>query len=122
MALVLGSRQRPIKIAFNLANFALVAVVSLTVLYAIADLDGPRPTRRDWLAAFAATMSATVLSALTIATVITLSGGAPQYQKLPEMLRFGGLVALANTSLALLAVSILWLDPIAPLVARSFRS
>ena len=111
VALVIGSRQRPIKIAFNLANFGLVAVVSLTVLYAIADLD-TTPDPRDWLAAFAATMSATVLSALTIATVITLSGGAPQYQKLPEMLRFGSMVALANTSLALLAVSILWLDPL----------
>ena len=28
------------------------------------------------------------------------------------MLRFGSMVALANTSLALLAVSILWLDPL----------
>ena len=41
-----------------------------------------------------------------------MSGGAPQYQKLPEMIQFGGLVAIANTSLALLAVSVLWLDPL----------
>ncbi len=109
-ALMLGSRQRAIKIAFNLANFGLVAVVSLTVLYAIADMDST-PDIRDWVAAFAATMSATVLSALTIASVITVSGGAPQFEKLPEMIRFGSMVALANTSLALLAVSILWLDP-----------
>ena len=51
--------------------------------------------------------------AFTIATVIVLSGGAPRYQKLPEMIQFGGLVALANTSLALLAVTILWIDPVA---------
>ena len=31
--------------------------------------------------------------------------------KLPEMLRFSGMVALANTSLALLAVTVLWVDP-----------
>ena len=43
--------------------------------------------------------------------MISLSGGAPQFQKLPEMLQFGGLVAVANTSLALLAVSIMWIDP-----------
>jgi diguanylate cyclase (GGDEF)-like protein len=109
-ALVLGSRQRFIKIAFNLANFGFVAVVSLTVLYSIANLNST-PDARDWVAAFAATMSATVLSALTIASVITVSGGAPQFEKLPEMIKFGSMVALANTSLALLAVSILWLDP-----------
>jgi len=110
-ALVFGSRQRAIKVAFNLANFTLVAVVSLTVLYSIATLDGA-PTAGDWVAAFAATLAATILSALSIATVITLSGGAPQFEKLPEMVRFGSMVAFANTSLALLAVAILWLDPV----------
>ena len=110
-AFVLGSRQRPIKIAFNLANFALVAVVSLAVLYSIATLDGA-PTAGDWAAAFAATLAATILSALSIATVITLSGGAPQFEKLPEMIRFGSMVAFANTSLALLAVAILWFNPV----------
>jgi len=111
VALVLGSHQRAIKLAFNLANFMLVAVVSLTVLYSIADMAGA-PHPQEWVAAFAATLSATVLSAVTIATVITISGGAPQYEKLPEMVQFGSMVAFANTSLALLAVSILWLDPV----------
>ena len=66
----------------------------------------------DWLAAFAATLAATFVSALTIATVITLSGGAPQFKKLPEMIQFGSMVAVANTSLALLAVAVLWIDPV----------
>ena len=48
------------------------------------------------------------VAAVTIATAISLSGGAPQFRKLPEMIQFGGLVALANTSLALLAV----VDPV----------
>ena len=110
VALLVGTKQRVIKLAFNLANFMLVTVVSLTVLYSIGRLDGA-PVAQDWLAAFAATTTGTILAALTIATVITLSGGAPQFQKLPEMIQFGGMVALANTSLALLAVSLLWLDP-----------
>ena len=58
-------------------------------------------------------LAACLLGALTIATAISLSGGAPQYQKLPEMLKFGGMVALANTSLALLAISVIWIDPLA---------
>ena len=69
------------------------------------------PGTREWLAAFAATSCATIISSLTIATVITLSGGAPQFRKLPEMIQFGLMVALANTSLALLAVAALWVNP-----------
>jgi diguanylate cyclase (GGDEF)-like protein len=109
-ALLLAARQSPLKIVFNLTNFALTAVVALS-LFARFCVSTGAPGPDDWFAAFAATLSATLLGALTIATVISLSGGAPQFQKLPEMLQFGGLVAVANTSLALLAVSIIWLDP-----------
>jgi diguanylate cyclase (GGDEF)-like protein len=109
-ALIIGSHQRVMKVSFNLANFILMAMVSLAVLYQFAHLDGA-PHIGDWLAAFAATEISTILTAVIVATVITVSGGAPQFEKLPEMIRFGSLVAFANTSLALLAVSILWLDP-----------
>jgi diguanylate cyclase (GGDEF)-like protein len=102
-------RQPPLKLVFNLTNFGLGATAALAVFHLIATPNGtPNPT--DWIAAFAATLTTTVLSALTIATAISLSGGAPQFQKLPQMVQFGGLVAVANTSLALLAVSILWID------------
>jgi diguanylate cyclase (GGDEF)-like protein len=103
--------SRFVKFAFNLANYGLIAVVSITIVLSIAAPTGP-PGLREWVAAFAATIFATVLSSLTIALVITLSGGAPQFQKLPEMIQFGSMVALANTSLALLAVTVLWLDPV----------
>ena len=111
-ALVVQSRQSPLKLSFNLANYAFIAVVTLTVFRALGSLTGP-PGPQDWLAAFSATFLGAVIGAFTIATVIVLSGGAPQYQKLPEMIQFGGLVALANTSLALLAVTILWIYPVA---------
>jgi diguanylate cyclase (GGDEF)-like protein len=106
---LLYSRQARLKFAFNLSNFAISAAVTLTVFHLLASPTGA-PDVRDWVAAFAATSMATVVSAVTIATAISLSGGAPQFQKLPEMIQFGMLVAVANTSLALLAVSILWLD------------
>jgi diguanylate cyclase (GGDEF)-like protein len=102
-------RQPPLKFVFNLTNFGLGAMAALTVFHLLASPAGT-PTLPDWLAAFAATLTTTVLSALTIATAISLSGGAPQFQKLPQMIEFGGLVAVANTSLALLAVSLLWVD------------
>jgi diguanylate cyclase (GGDEF)-like protein len=109
-ALVFTERQVLAKLAFNLGNFALTGVVSLAVFHRIVTGDaalGPV----DWGAAFAATLAATVVGALTTATVITISGGAPQYEKLPEMLQFGGIVAIANTSLALLAVSLFLVNP-----------
>jgi diguanylate cyclase (GGDEF)-like protein len=110
-ALLLGSQQRLIKTAFNLANYLFVATVSLTIVNAFADVNAPAgvPT---WIAAFAATSTAAVVSAVSIALVITLSGGAPQFEKLPEMIRFGVMVSLANTSLALLGVAILRFSPV----------
>ena len=116
LAVLLGSavalayaRQPPLKFTFNLVNFGLGATAALVVFHFVAAQAG-EPTPKDWLAAFAATLTTTVLSAVTIASAISLSGGAPQFQKLPQMIQFGGLVAVANTSLALLAVSILWVD------------
>ncbi len=111
VALLLQPRQRLIKTAFNLANFLCVATVSLAIVHAVADMTTP-PGPVEWVATFAATLSATLISGVSIASVITLSGGAPQFEKLPEMLRFGSMVALANTSLALLAVVIMQSDPL----------
>jgi diguanylate cyclase (GGDEF)-like protein len=112
VALLVTTRQSVVKIAFNLANFAFISTVALVVFQGLGSFDG-RPGTADWIAAFAAMLVACVLGAMTIATAISLSGGAPQFQKLPEMLKFGGMVALANTSLALLAISVIWIDPVA---------
>ena len=51
VALVFHSRQPPLKVAFNLANFAFIAVVTLTVFRAIGRFGG-QPAPIDWLAAF----------------------------------------------------------------------
>ncbi len=110
-ALLVQPRQRLIKTAFNLANFLCVAAISLLIVHTFADLTGtPGPV--EWVAAFGATLMAALISSVSIALVITMSGGAPQFEKLPEMLRFGIMVAFANTSLALLAVVIMQRDPL----------
>ncbi|MFL5678967.1 MAG: hypothetical protein ACJ77B_00030, partial [Chloroflexota bacterium] len=108
VALALQSREHPLKLAFNLADAALNGTIALAIFHALGSLSG-EPGPSSWFAAFAATLTTSVVAAVAIAGAISLSGGAPQFQKLPEMLQFGGLVALANTSLALLAVSILWI-------------
>jgi diguanylate cyclase (GGDEF)-like protein len=112
VALFRGGSTSMLKRSFNMANFALTAVVSLALFHAIAPLTG-HPSPQDWVAAFATTTATSVIGAVAVATAISLSGGAPQYQKLPEMLQFSLMVALANTSLALLAVTVLSTDPLA---------
>lgn len=111
LALAATSWSSPIKVAFNLANYLFLGVVSLLVFHAMAGPASGPPGPGAFLAAFAAAAVATVLGAVTIASAITLSGGAPQFEKLPEMLQFGTLVAVANTSIGLLAVTLLWTSP-----------
>ena len=94
------------KVSFNLCNFAFIAVVALAVFHAIAAGAAP-PGRRAMGRGIHGDDRRGRHRRPPIASAISLSGGAPQFQKLPEMLKFGGMVALANTSLALLAVSVM---------------
>ncbi len=109
LALLIANHDAPIKIAFNLANYLFLAAVSLVVFTGLGG--GEDPGLRTYAAAFAASGVATVLAAINIASAITASGGAPQFTKLPEMIRFGALVATANTSVGLLAVTMMWSNP-----------
>jgi diguanylate cyclase (GGDEF)-like protein len=111
VALVVAEKQARAKLAFNLSSMALSGVVALAVFHEIVTTDSTLEPI-DWAAAFGASLASTVIGALTTATVITISGGAPQFEKLPEMLQFGGTVAIANTSLALLAVSLFLVSPL----------
>jgi diguanylate cyclase (GGDEF)-like protein len=110
IAALLSVRQPGAKLFFNLSYFLLSSVLSVALFHAIAPHNSP-PGPIDWLAAFVATLAMSVVGALSIATVITLSGNAPQFQRLPQMLQVGALFAVTNTSLALLAVAVLWVDP-----------
>ncbi len=109
-AALLWVRTGPLKLTFNLANFAFMGAAMMSVFYVVGGPVGD-PDVKSWVGAFLGTSLAAVLSSLTIAAAISMSGGASQFQKLPEMVQFGQLVSVANTSLGLLAVSILWLDP-----------
>lgn len=105
-------RQPPLKIAFNMGQYLVVAVITL-VIFSAAPETGAAPALIQWLATFSATIASSAVSAVLIAVVITLSGAAPQVQRLPQMLQVGAAVAASNTSLALLAVAILWVNPAA---------
>ena len=85
-------------------------MVALTIFHAIATPAVP-PGPREWLAAFAAAGATSAIEATLVATAISLSGGVPQFRQLPQMLSFSEMVAMANASLATLAVMVLWVDP-----------
>ena len=110
LALLLDRKQSSVRRAFNLAQFSLAAVVALMIFHAIAT-DASPPGPREWLAAFIAAGITSALEATLVATAISLSGGAPQLRLLPQMLSFSEMVAMANSSLATLAVMIIWFDP-----------
>jgi diguanylate cyclase (GGDEF)-like protein len=114
-AALLRARQPVPKFCFNVSLFLVCAVVSLAVFHAISSLAEPltSPLPIHWLAAFAAMLSVSTISAVAIATVITLSGGTEQWRRLPEAMQVGALFAVTNTALALLAVEILWTKAVA---------
>jgi diguanylate cyclase (GGDEF)-like protein len=110
LALLSDKNQSALKRVFNIAQFSLAAMVALTIFHLIATPATP-PGPREWFAAFAAAAATSALEATLVATAISLSGGAPQFRQLPNMLSFSEMVAMANASLATLAVMVLWVDP-----------
>ncbi len=110
IGLVLVRRQPPIKLAFNLSHFALEATLAVIVFNLIAGGD-LSPGALVWFAAFAAAAVANVVGIVSIAVVIAFAEGRWEPGRLPETLKFGLAVGMTNTSLALMGVTILWLEP-----------
>jgi diguanylate cyclase (GGDEF)-like protein len=107
-ALAINRRQPPVKLAFNLGSFALSSVVGLLVFRSIGSGPLTDPTR--WLAAFVAVGISNVVGVLTVATAISISEGSLGLRKLRQMVAVSSVVAITNTSIALLAVIIIVAD------------
>src|SRR4051812_6034770 len=116
LAAVLGSavglvlrRQPLIKLCFNLSHFALEATLAVIIFDRLhgASVD---PGAQMWLAVFITTALVNVLGILSVSLAIGFAEGRWQRERLPEVLRFGLAVGMTNTSLALMAVTILWLE------------
>ncbi len=119
LAIVVGSavglivrRQPPIKLLFNLSHFALEAAVAVIVFDRLNG-HAPDPGAQLWLAAFATTAIVNVIGIMSISLAIGFAEGRWQRERLPEVMRFGLSVGMTNTSLALMGVTILWLEPAA---------
>ena len=110
LALVISRRQRSVKLAFNVAQFFLCSVVTLGIVQ-VLDAAGPAFGPRDWITAFLATAAENVIGVFAVTAAISLAEGALQLDRIPRMLGMGAVVSLTNTSLALLVITILLVQP-----------
>jgi len=111
-AVVLRRRQRIVKVAFNVAHFALGATVASVVFTAILPSGSRVAGPRTWAAGLAAVLLVSLLGLLLIEAVIALS----QRRLRPDLGRvipLGLIAAAANTSVGLAAAVILSTQPAA---------
>ena len=112
LALAIARRQRSVKLAFNLSQFLFSSVVSVTVIHAIIG-EGTGFGPREWIGAYMATSADAIVGIVAIATAISLAEGRAEFHRIPEMLKTGLMISLANSSLALLAIIVITYQPIA---------
>jgi diguanylate cyclase (GGDEF)-like protein len=110
IALAISRRQRSVKLAFNLSQFALGAVTAVMVVQTIVP-PGSAIGPLEWLAAYLATIGENLIAVTAIASAISLAEGRAQLRRIPEMLSTGLTISLANASLALLAMVVLHYEP-----------
>jgi signal transduction histidine kinase/CheY-like chemotaxis protein len=125
LAITTRSRQRPAKLVFNVALFALEAAVAATIFQALAPASADGLTASMSVAAIAAALLPMPLGAILVQSAIAMSEGRPDARLAGEALAIDLLVALASTTLALVSVGLIWSDPvlgflILPLVAVLF--
>ncbi len=110
LALLLWSRLRGLKLAFNVAMFALEAAVGALVYHLV--LSGADPiSPRAWLAALAAVLVTDLVSAAAVTAAISLTEGGFDDHVLREALRSGVAAAVVNACVALLVVTLLVVRP-----------
>jgi diguanylate cyclase (GGDEF)-like protein len=115
LALVISRRQRSVKLGFNLAQFLLCSVVTLGIVHLLV-ADGAPFGPRAWPAAFLATSAENMVGVFAVTAAISLAEGALQLARIPRMLLMGSVVSLTNTSLALLLITVLFVEPAAALL------
>ena len=110
VVLLLDRRHIPMRTAFNLAQFALVGGLSITVFSLLMPASaevGPEA----WVATLAATLTGTLAAGGLIAVGMSVAEEPVDGPQLRQMLGADGLVTIANTCLALAGVAVLLADP-----------
>jgi diguanylate cyclase (GGDEF)-like protein len=99
----------PVKVAFNLAQFALTATLSIVVLHALI----PAPAEIGtgvWTATFAAVAAGSLVAAALVLAVIALAEGSLPSIELLRMFGADLVVSLTNTSIGLAGATLIAQD------------
>jgi diguanylate cyclase (GGDEF)-like protein len=122
IALRFVRKQPPIKVAFNLASFALGSTVAIMMLHWVLALPVLAPTDPsqpqpfglvEWAAAFFAIFAENAVTALAVAIVITLSGDRTALFGVLASVKTSVVISLPTVSLGLLAAVIALVQPMA---------
>ena len=112
--LLLTRGQGPVRLLFNLAQFALTASVAAIVLHWLAPPQALTPT--VWAATFAAVAVSAAVGALLVFCAIGLSEGGIPSRRMASILGGDLIVSLTNASLALAGAMVVAADPRAALL------
>jgi signal transduction histidine kinase len=110
VALAAHRRQRSMRLAFNVSQRSLTAVIAIAVFAGVAGAV-PDGWPGFWLAAFAAMLVADVVAAVLINAAISLSEGT--WMLFDQVLGIGTVLTIANTALGVVAVMVIRENPAA---------
>jgi len=108
----LGARRNPPYRAFlNVSMGVLDTLVPIDVYYAV--LGSARPVSRlGWIAAFVAILAGMGVGVLCLSAVFAITGGREAVRNHLASVPIAGAISFANTCIALIAVLVLWADPL----------
>jgi diguanylate cyclase (GGDEF)-like protein len=102
-------RMALVKLAFNLAQLALAACVSVAVVRSFPAGDALEPAM--WLGLYVATIAGGVVTILCIAGAIAIAEGGLRLGTLAQMFATDGVVTITNASIAIAAALVVATDP-----------
>jgi diguanylate cyclase (GGDEF)-like protein len=116
LALGLTRRQRPVKLAFNLAQLSLQTSVMIGVFWMIVGSSDPLGPR-GWLGVAAGISATLVTSNILISAAIRMSGGSLTEAERRTMYALTVGAGFMNAALGLVAATVLWARPQAAWIA-----
>ena len=108
IALVRRRRQSPLQLAFNTSHFFLAGVLAVVAFDQVVRADPLGPL--GWSGALLATVIVTVVGHAAITGATILSGSRPDVERLSQVLSLGVTASVTTTTVALIAVGMLWRD------------
>lgn len=110
LGLLVHRRPAPVKLFFNVSLFLFGTALAATLFRILVPLTSPLAPGA-WLAAFLAAFAATILGLAAVNIAIWLAQGKSDRARIALAIRLGVAVAATNTCLALIVMTLLWMEP-----------